>query len=105
MVGMLAPEYKEKEEGRIIVQQIFKISKLGTIAGCLVEEGTVNITNHARLVRNGTVIWRGKLKSLRRVKDNVKQVLAGVECGIALEGFNVVKEGQQETRRPWINKV
>lgn len=93
MMGMLAPEYEEKEEGRAKVQQTFKVSKVGTVAGCLVEEGTVAANHHARLVRDGAVIWRGKLKSLRRVKDNVKEVLSGVECGIGLEGYNDVKEG------------
>ena len=91
MMGLLEPVYDEKEEGRAKVLQIFKVSKVGTVAGCFVEEGTVSIKHRARLVRDGAVIWRGKLRSLRRVKDDVKQVLSGVECGIGLEGFNDVK--------------
>jgi len=95
MVGMLEPEYEEKEEGRAKVLQIFKVSKVGTIAGCFVEEGNVAINHYARLIRDGSVIWRGKLESLRRVKDNVRQVVAGLECGISLKGYNDVKEGDE----------
>ena len=93
MVGMLEPEFEEKDESRSKVQQVFKVSKVGTVAGCLVESGAVGATHQARLIRNGTIVWRGKIRSLRRVKDDVKQVLAGVECGIGLENFNDVKEG------------
>jgi translation initiation factor IF-2 len=93
MLGLLKPEFSEKEEGRALVQQTFKVSKVGTVAGCIVKEGTVAIDHQARLLRNGTVVWRGKLRSLRRVKDEAKQVLAGVECGIGLENFNDIKEG------------
>ena len=92
MMGLLEPVYEEKEEGRAKVLQTFKVSKVGTVAGCFVEEGTVSIKHRARLLRDGAVIWRGKLRSLRRVKDDVKQVLAGVECGIGLEGYNDIKE-------------
>jgi translation initiation factor IF-2 len=93
MMGLLEPEFKEKEEGRAEVKEIFKISKVGVVAGCLVVEGAVNIAHKARLSRNGSIIWNGKIKSLRRVKDEVKEVLAGVECGIRLENFNDVKVG------------
>ena len=93
MLGLLTPEFSEKEEGRALVKATFKASKVGTVAGCIVEEGTVNVEHKARLLRQGTIIWRGKLKSLRRVKDDVKTVQAGVECGIGLENYNDVKEG------------
>jgi translation initiation factor IF-2 len=93
MVGMLKPEFQEKEEGRAKILQTFKVSKLGTIAGCFVEEGTVANNHQVRLLRGGTIIWRGKVKSLRRVKDDVKQVQSGLECGIGLDGYNDVKEG------------
>ncbi|MCC7392086.1 translation initiation factor IF-2, partial [Candidatus Sumerlaeota bacterium] len=77
MVGMLTPEFQEKEEGRAKVLQVFKVSKIGSIAGSFVEEGTVQNNHHARLLRDGAIIWRGKIKSLRRVKDDVKSVQAG----------------------------
>jgi len=93
MLGMVEIEHEEVETGRAIVQQVYKVSKVGNVAGCLVQQGTVGATNKARLVRNGAVVWTGKLKSLRRVKDEAKEVLAGVECGIGLENFNDVKEG------------
>ncbi|MBI1293142.1 translation initiation factor IF-2 [bacterium] len=93
MLGLLAPEFSEKEEGRALVKATFKASKVGTVAGCLVQEGTVGVDQKARLVRQGTIIWRGNLKSLRRVKDDVKAVQSGVECGIGLENYNDVKEG------------
>ncbi|MCC6545738.1 translation initiation factor IF-2 [Candidatus Sumerlaeota bacterium] len=93
MVGMLTPEFEEKEEGRAKVLQVFKVSKIGSIAGSFVEEGTVQNNHHARLLRDGAIIWRGKIKSLRRVKDDVKSVQAGLECGIGLEGYNDIKEG------------
>jgi translation initiation factor IF-2 len=93
MLGMLAPEFEEKEEARARVQQTFRVSKVGTAAGCFVEEGTVAISHQARLIRNGAIVWRGKIRSLRRVKDEVKQVQSGVECGIGLENFNDIKEG------------
>ncbi|CAN5246470.1 hypothetical protein BH09SUM1_BH09SUM1_10480 [soil metagenome] len=93
MVGMLAPEFEEKEEGRATVKQVFKVSKVGSVAGCYVEEGAVALAHQARLIRQGTIVWRGKIKSLRRVKDEAKQVMSGLECGIGLENFNDVKEG------------
>lgn len=93
MLGLLEPEFDEKEEGRALVKQTFKVSKVGTVAGCLVEEGTVAANHKARLLRGGTIVWTGKLRSLRRVKDDVKEVQAGVECGIGLENFNDVKVG------------
>ncbi len=92
MIGLLEPVFEEVQQSRCKVQQIFRVSKIGNIAGCFVEEGTIGRDHRARLVRGGTVIWTGKIKSLRRVKDDVKEVLSGLECGILLENFNDVKE-------------
>lgn len=93
MIGMLAPEFKEVETGRVEIRDIFKVSKVGNIAGCFVTEGAIQSTSKVRLVRGGTVVWSGNLKSLRRVKDEVKEVKSGVECGIHLDGFNDIKVG------------
>jgi translation initiation factor IF-2 len=93
MIGMLEPEYEEEEAARIEVREIFKVSKVGNVAGCYVAEGTVAKDNNVRLIRNGTVTWNGKLASLRRHKDEVKEVQAGLECGIGLLNFNDVKVG------------
>ncbi|MCB2154717.1 translation initiation factor IF-2 [bacterium] len=93
MVGMLEPVYEEVEMSRVEIRQIFKVTKQGNIAGCFVLEGTVGREHHARLVREGKVIWNGKIQSLRRVKDEVKEVQSGVECGIKLLNFNDIKEG------------
>ncbi len=93
MKGLLKPEFEEKQEGLVKVLQTFKVSKIGTIAGCFVEEGNVAIDHKARLIRDGAVIWKGQLRSLRRVKDDVKKVEAGLECGIGLQGYNDIKEG------------
>ncbi|MBI5153763.1 hypothetical protein HZA57_00865 [Candidatus Poribacteria bacterium] len=93
MKGMLEPVFEEIDASRCLVQEVFRITKLGNIAGCLVEEGTVGKDHHARLVRGGTVVWRGKIASLRRVKDAVKEVQSGVECGIGLENYHDIKAG------------
>ena len=93
MEGMLEPEEVEETLGEAEIKQTFKASKVGRIAGCLVTEGKVTRTAGVRLVREGTVVWTGKLGSLRRFKDNVQEVEEGQECGIVLDGFADVKEG------------
>ncbi len=93
MMGLLEPVFEEKEEGRAVVQVPFKVSKVGTIAGSMVQSGMIGRDHLARLVRDGVVVWRGKIASLRRVKDDVKSVIMGLECGIGLEKFNDVKTG------------
>ncbi|MEQ8822144.1 MAG: translation initiation factor IF-2 [Sumerlaeia bacterium] len=93
MLGLVDPEFSEQDMARITVQEIYKVSKIGTIAGCFVEEGTVARDHKARLVRNGSVIWTGDIASLRRFKDDAKEVNAGLECGIGLKNFNDVKVG------------
>lgn len=91
--GMLRPEEKEKELGRALVQQVYKISRVGTIAGCRVLSGLVERNGHCRVIRNNTVIGDYAIDTLRREKDDSKEVREGFECGIKLAGFNDIKEG------------
>jgi translation initiation factor IF-2 len=91
--GMLKPEEKETELGRALVQQTFKISRVGTVAGCRVLAGTVERNSRARIIRDSTIIGDYPLDTLRREKDDVKEVREGFECGIKLAGFNDIKEG------------
>jgi translation initiation factor IF-2 len=93
MEGMLEPEEVEEAVGQAEVKQTFKASRVGTIAGCLVSDGKVTRTANVRLVREGTIVWSGKVGSLRRFKDDVQEVEEGLECGIVLEGFADIKEG------------
>jgi len=93
MEGLLAPTQVEKLVGKAEVRQVFRISKAGNVAGCMVIEGVVRRNSNVRLVREGAEIWQGKLSSLKRFKDDVRDVKEGFDCGIALEGFNDVKEG------------
>jgi translation initiation factor IF-2 len=91
--GLLKPEEREMELGRALVQQIFKISRVGTIAGCRVLQGNVERNSRARVIRDSTIIGDYALDTLRREKDDAKEVREGLECGIKLAGFNDVKEG------------
>ncbi|MDI3327219.1 MAG: translation initiation factor IF-2 [Alicyclobacillaceae bacterium] len=91
--GMLEPEYREVILGRAEVRQTFKVSRVGTIAGCYVLEGKVQRGCDARVIRDGIVIYEGKVDSLKRFKDDVREVMEGYECGMTLERFNDVKEG------------
>jgi translation initiation factor IF-2 len=93
MEGMLAPEEVEEAIGQAEVLELFKASRVGTIAGCRVTDGTVVRGGETRLVRDGTVVWTGRIGSLRRFKDDVREVEEGQECGIVLEGFQDVKVG------------
>ncbi len=93
MKGMLAPKIREVEQGRIEVRQVFKASNIGVIAGCYVQDGFVSRGSKIRLVRDGIVIVEDEIASLRRFKDDVKEVATGYECGIGLEKFNDIKEG------------
>jgi len=92
LTGMLEPKYREVFKGRAEVRQIFRISKLGNIAGCLVAEGEILADARARVIRDSAIVYDGSIASLRRVKNDVKRVQAGVECGIALTNFNDIKE-------------
>jgi translation initiation factor IF-2 len=89
--GMLEPEEVEEAVGQAEVKELFRASRVGTIAGCLVTDGKVSRTAQVRLVRDGTVVWTGRVGSLRRFKDNVQEVEEGLECGIVLEGYQDVK--------------
>jgi translation initiation factor IF-2 len=92
MKGLLAPKVVQADLGKAEVRQTFSIPKIGTIAGCMVLEGKINRGARARLVRDGVVVWDGPIASLRRFKEDAKEVQAGMECGIGLQGFNDVKE-------------
>jgi translation initiation factor IF-2 len=93
MQGLLAPEEVEETIGEVEVRQTFRASKIGTIAGSYVREGKITRGARVRLVRDGTVIYDGKVASLRRVSDDVREVLTGFECGVTLENYQDVKEG------------
>jgi translation initiation factor IF-2 len=93
MEGLLAPTYKEKHLGRIEVRDTFHVSRIGTIAGCYVLDGKVVRGCQVRLVRDSVVIWTGKMSSLKRFKDDAREVATGYECGIGLENFNDIKVG------------
>jgi len=93
MKGMLDPVYVEKVTGQLEIRQLFKVSKIGTIGGCFVTEGTVNRNSGVRVIREGIVVFEGMLASLKRFKDEVKEVKAGYECGILVEKYNDIKEG------------
>lgn len=91
--GMLAPEEKEQITATAEVRETFKISKVGTIAGCMVKEGKLTRTAKVRVIRDGIVVYTGLLGSLKRFKDDVKEVAAGYDCGINIENFNDIKVG------------
>ncbi len=88
MVGMLSPEVKEEVTGTAEVQETFKISKVGTIAGCIVRDGKIKRGNKVRIIRDGIVVFTGELASLKRFKDDVKEVGNGFECGLNIAGYN-----------------
>jgi len=92
MEGLLPATKVEKELGKAEVRQVFRITKVGVIAGCMVTDGLIKRSAEARLVRDSVVIWTGKLGSLKRFKDDAREVREGLECGIGLEGYNDVKE-------------
>lgn len=93
LTGMLDPEYKEIYLGRIEIKKVFKVSKIGNVAGCIVVDGKVRNDSNIRLLRNGVVMYEGKLASLKRFKDDAKEVVVGQECGLGIENFNDIKEG------------
>ena len=93
MEGMLEPIYREQTQGRVEVRQTFNIQGVGTIAGCYVTEGKIQRGNLIRLLRDQVVVHEGKLASLKRFKDDVREVAAGYECGLALEGYQDIKQG------------
>jgi translation initiation factor IF-2 len=93
--GMLAPEKKENILGLVEVRQVFKISKVGTVAGCMVLDGLVRRNAGVRLLRDNVVIFTGELDSLKRFKDDVREVKAGFECGLSLKNYDDLKVGDQ----------
>jgi len=93
MEGMLSPELKEEIVGTAEILSTFKITKVGTVAGCIVREGKIVRNNKARLIRDGIVVYTGELESLKRFKDDAKEVLNGFECGLNIKNFNDIKEG------------
>lgn len=93
MKGMLDPEYEEKVIGQAEVRQTFKVSKVGTIAGCYVTDGKITRDSSVRLIRQGIVVYEGQIDTLKRYKDDVKEVAQGYECGITIKNFNDIKEG------------
>ena len=93
MLGMLAPEFEEVVTGEAEVRQVFRIPRVGAVAGCYVREGTITRGSKVRFLRDGVVIWKGTITSLRRFKDDVREVQAGFECGIGLSDYQDLKEG------------
>jgi len=93
LTGMLDPEYEEKVIGTVEIRKIFKFSKIGNIAGCYITDGIVKNNSNVRIIRDGIVIGDDKISSLQREKDSVKEMKKGFECGITLENFNDIKEG------------
>ena len=92
MKGMLAPKFREVSLGELQVRQVYKISNVGTVAGCRVTSGKITRDSKVRVVRDGIVITEDEIASLKRFKDDVKEVKAGYECGLVFDGFNDVKE-------------
>ena len=92
MEGMLSPEMKEEITGTAEIRETYKISKVGTIAGCMVTSGKIYRNSGIRLIREGVVVFSGNLASLKRFKDDVKEVAKGYDCGIQIKNFNDIKE-------------
>jgi len=95
MQGMLAPERRENAIGLVEIRQVFKVSRLGNIAGCMVLEGTIKRSAQIRLLRDNVVLWTGELDSLKRFKDDAKEVKEGFECGLTLKNYDDIQEGDQ----------
>ena len=93
MEGMLSPEIKEEVIGTVEIREVFKISKVGSVAGCFVRDGKVKRTSKVRVIRDGIVVYTGELGSLKRFKDDAKEVLTGMECGLNIDKYNDIKVG------------
>ena len=93
MVGMLAPEFEEVVTGEAEVREIFRVPRVGAIAGCMVLSGQITRGSKVRFLREGTIIWKGAISSLRRFKDDAREVREGFECGIGLSDFQDLKPG------------
>ena len=92
MKGMLAPVYEEVVIGQAEVRQLYKVSKIGTIAGCMVTDGCIKKDCKVRLIRDGVVVYEGKLNSLKRFQNDAKEVTSGYDCGMTIENYNDIKE-------------
>jgi translation initiation factor IF-2 len=93
MEGMLSPEIKEEVTATVEVREVFKITKVGTVAGCLVREGKIKRTNKVHIIRDGIVIYTGELESLKRFKEDVKEVGTNYECGLNIKNYNDIRVG------------
>ena len=93
MEGMLAPEFEEKITGNAEIREVFKITKVGTVAGCMITDGKVQRDNKVRLIRDGVVVYSGELAALKRFKDDVKEVNRGFECGMQIKNYNDIRIG------------
>ena len=92
MLGLLEPTYREEFQGRAEVRETFSVPRIGIIAGCGVLNGKITRNAEARIIRDGIVVYEGRISSLRRFKDDVKEVASGYECGIGLENYNDIKK-------------
>lgn len=102
MKGLLDPEFEEQVIGQAEVRQTFKVSKVGTIAGSYVTEGKITRNAGVRIIRDGIVLFEGELDTLKRFKDDAKEVAQGYECGITIEKFNDIKEGDIIEDSKWL---
>jgi len=93
LIGMLEPEFEEVVTGDAEVREVFKVPRIGSVAGCMVQSGVITRGSKVRFLRDGTIIWKGEVSSLRRFKDDVREVAAGFECGIGLSDFQDLKPG------------
>ncbi len=93
MVGMLAPDIEEVVTGEAEVRQVFRIPRVGAVAGCYVQNGTITRGSKVRFLRDGAIIWKGTVSSLKRFTDDVREVQSGFECGIGLSNFQDLKAG------------
>jgi translation initiation factor IF-2 len=93
LIGMLSPEKVEEVLGEVEVRQTFRASRIGTIAGCMVTQGTVTRGSQVRIVRDGTIVHDGRIGTLKRFQDDVREVTQGFECGLTVDGYNDIKEG------------
>ncbi|NCZ59891.1 MAG: translation initiation factor IF-2, partial [Betaproteobacteria bacterium] len=93
--GMLSPDRKEEIIGLVEIRQVFRVSKVGNVAGCMVLEGLVRRSARVRLLRDSVVLFTGELDSLKRFKDDVREVKEGFECGLSVKNYDDIKEGDQ----------
>ena len=93
MEGMLSPEVKEEVTGTVEIRELFKVSKVGTIAGCMVTNGKILRSSQVRIIRDGVVVHTGELASLKRFKDDVKEVSKGYDCGLQIKNYNDIQIG------------